>query len=83
MDLLRILDELYTERTRLEKIIGTLEVLDGAPAQTPKKRGRKFMDPAGRKDVSQRMKRYWAKRREAASNSSWENASEPSKAVNE
>jgi hypothetical protein len=32
-----------------------------------KRRGRKFMNEDDRKDVSERMKRYWAKRRETSS----------------
>ena len=67
MDLNKILGELYAERNRLAKIIETLEGLDGRPAgEAPKKRGRKYMDPVARKAVSQRMKRYWAARREQA-----------------
>ena len=65
MDLHKILHELHTERLRLGKIIATLEELhDHPPEIAPKKRGRKDMDAAARKAVSQRMKRYWAARRE-------------------
>jgi hypothetical protein len=65
MDLIKILGELYAERQRLGKIIEALEELHGQPAQTvPKRRGRKNMDAAARKAVSQRMKRYWAAKRE-------------------
>jgi hypothetical protein len=67
MDLNKILGELYAERNRLSQIIETLEGLGGKPAGvSPKKRGRKYMDPVARKAVSQRMKRYWAARREQA-----------------
>ena len=65
MDILRTIGELYAERQRIEKIIGTLEELNGhSNGVAPKKRGRKFMDAAGRKAVSQRMKRYWAAKKE-------------------
>ena len=67
MDLTKILGELYAERQRLIKIIEALESLHGRSPQDPlvKRRGRKFMDAAARKAVSQRMKHYWAARREA------------------
>jgi hypothetical protein len=66
MDLIKILGELYAERQRIIKIIDALESLHGQPPQAvaPKRRGRKFMDAAARRAVSQRMKRYWAARRE-------------------
>jgi hypothetical protein len=64
MDLQKILGELHAERLRLGTIIRTLEELSLESAKTPKKRGRKHMDSAARKAVSQRMKRYWAARRE-------------------
>lgn len=66
MDLHKILHELHTERHRLGKIIATLEELHERPpeiAPALKKRGRKGMDAAARKAVSQRMKRYWEARR--------------------
>lgn len=65
MDIEKIIEELRAERNRLEGIIVALERLHGtdATAATPKRRGRKFMDKQGRKDVSERMKRYWAARR--------------------
>jgi len=66
MDLIKVLGELYAERQRLTKIIDTLEALHGqAPEVAPKRRGRKYMDPAARKAVSARMKKYWAARRAA------------------
>ena len=68
MDLNRILGELHAERQRLGRIIAALEELVRHPAQgVPKRRGRKNMDAGARKAVSQRMKRYWAARREQAS----------------
>ncbi len=67
MDIYRIIDELGEERERLGRIIESLEVLAlGVELPAPvtgKRRGRKFMDESGRKEVSERMKLYWAKRR--------------------
>ena len=65
MDIESIIQELRAERDRLEGIINALERLHGAEdaVATPKRRGRKFMDKQGRKEVSERMKRYWADRR--------------------
>ena len=68
MDLYRVIAELVEERKRLERIIQSLESMDQtgmiAPPAT-KKRGRKSMDGAARRQVSERMKLYWAKRRGA------------------
>ncbi len=72
MDLLKILEELYAERDRLNKMIGTLENLDRKNLSPPGRRGRKFMDPAGRREVSERMKKYWAARRAQSSGSAAE-----------
>ena len=68
MDLYRIIRELVLERDRLQRIIDSLEEMkpDGKPARPEggsKRRGRKFMDPAAREEVSARMKRYWAQRK--------------------
>ena len=58
---------LRDERNRLDGIIATLEELqniaDTKKVIPKKRRGRKFMDEEGRKEVSERMKRYWAARR--------------------
>jgi hypothetical protein len=69
MDLHRILGELHAERQRLIRSIQMLEALQGqavkAPPQAVKaKRGRKHMGAAEREAASERMKRYWAARRE-------------------
>jgi hypothetical protein len=69
MDLYKAIQELYTEKERLERVIASLEELlrsaGAAPALTAatKRRGRKFMDPKERQEVSERMKKYWANRR--------------------
>ena len=69
MDLHKAIQELYAEKARLERVIASLEELqrsaDDAPLLTKsvKRRGRKFMEPKERQEVSERMKRYWAARR--------------------
>ena len=69
MDLYRIIDDLVQERDRLARIIQSLEGMapatpGSAPDRPPgKRRGRKFMDMTARQEVSERMKLYWAARR--------------------
>ncbi|MDE3195550.1 MAG: hypothetical protein KGN84_04350 [Acidobacteriota bacterium] len=66
MDVNQIIRELLEERKRLDRIIESLEEtgLGGLSSSKPRsRRGRKFMDDDGRREVSQRMKRYWAARR--------------------
>jgi len=68
MDLYRIIRELVLERNRLQRIIESLEGMDPdgkSPSLRPplKRRGRKFMDTTARREVSERMTRYWAKQR--------------------
>jgi hypothetical protein len=73
MDLYRIIGELVEERNRLQRIIESLEGMDGVASKPQKartaRRGRKSMDHAARQEVSERMKQYWAKRREEQSRS--------------
>jgi hypothetical protein len=77
LDLKRIVTELKTERDRLARAIGALEGLDLAkapvrlnppafstPARAMKKRG--SITPAGRKRLSEIMKKRWAERRKKA-----------------
>ena len=65
MDLYRIIFELVQERNRIQRIIESLENASRGehPPIARKRRGRKAMDRAAREEVSERMKRYWAKRR--------------------
>ena len=69
MDLFRAIQELYAEKERLERVIASLEELQRsagavtAPTDGVRRRGRKFMDPKERQEVSDRMKKYWAARR--------------------
>jgi hypothetical protein len=75
MDLYRIIDALHEERNRLQLIIQSLESAVQTRVKTrggqkkktssrPGRPGRKSMDAAARRDVSARMKLYWARRRE-------------------
>lgn len=65
MDIYRVITQLRLERIRLDGIIKALESLETEDPSGggPKRRGRKFMDDEDRKAVSERMKRYWEKRR--------------------
>jgi peptidoglycan hydrolase CwlO-like protein len=67
MELPKLIDKLRDERTKLDNVIAALEQLEATMAEAKKlvrkKRGRKSMDEAGRKEVSERMKKYWASRR--------------------
>jgi len=65
MDLYKVIQKLHRERDRLDRAIASLEEFQkGAESVKPKKRrGRKSMDEEARKEVSERMKRYWANRR--------------------
>jgi hypothetical protein len=67
MDLYGALRELYEEKKRLDNTISALEaslVKKSAPAA--KKRGRKAMSPEERLQVSERMRKYWESRKNAA-----------------
>jgi hypothetical protein len=66
MDLRHIIRQLNEEKTRLEATIALLESLgnlhdSGRPMGS--RRGRKSMGEVERRDVSERMKRYWASKR--------------------
>ncbi len=71
MDLHKAIQELLAEKQRLDRVIESLEKLQGVkeiqevPLAAPAKsrRGRKFMDVDARKQVSERMREYWAARR--------------------
>ncbi len=69
MDLYKAIRQLYEERARLDRVIASLEALqktasDEHNAREPaKRRGRKAMSEEERRQVSERMKQYWAGRR--------------------
>jgi hypothetical protein len=68
MDIHKLLAELRAESKRLDQIIQTLEWLTDSDRMQPRpaiRRGRKSMDEESRRQVSQRMKRYWAQRRKS------------------
>ena len=69
MDLYKVIQELYEEKGKLERVIASLEELQktagvaGEFLPAVKRRGRKSMPPEEREIVSERMRRYWAARR--------------------
>ena len=72
MDLYKAIQDLYAEKEKLERVIASLEDLQrsagGGIPPTPKsgkRRGRKSMSSDERQEVSARMKKYWASRRQA------------------
>lgn len=69
MDLYKAIQDLYAEKEKLERVIASLEELQrtaGLPSALPRvqRRGRKSMNPQERQEVSERMKKYWAGRRQ-------------------
>jgi hypothetical protein len=70
VDLYEIIRELHEERKRLDRLIALLErrlaVESESRTRRKSRRGRKFMGEEERKQVSERMRRYWAARRAAA-----------------
>jgi hypothetical protein len=67
MDLQETIRQLKMERDRVKSAIAALEEFLASghsdAADLPKRRGRKQMPPQERKEVSERMKKYWADRR--------------------
>jgi hypothetical protein len=74
VDVFKALRALYEERKKLDHVIESLEDLEKqaqegreivvVPQKPPSRRGRKSMDDEARQEVSQRMKAYWARRRQ-------------------
>jgi hypothetical protein len=70
MDLYKAIQELYAEKEKLERVIASLEELQrnaGVLPEAPKpakRRGRKSMNTEERQEVSERMRKYWAGRRQ-------------------
>ena len=67
MDLTQILAQLYAQRDRVRQVIATLEQFQqekttAVPAH--RKRGRKSMGIEERKVAAERMKTYWARKRQ-------------------
>lgn len=72
MDLYKAIQNLYAEKEKLEHVIASLEELQRNSGVVPdlpggKRRGRKSMSSKERKEVSERMKKYWESRRAAGS----------------
>lgn len=66
MDLNGTIRELRAEIEKIDAVIAELEALNGADTgfiESGSRRGRKSMGEAERREVSARMKRYWASRR--------------------
>lgn len=62
MDLIATIQHLRADKEKLDRVIADLEALaHGSQPKSP--RGRKSMGPEERKEVSERMKRYWAGRK--------------------
>jgi hypothetical protein len=70
MDLYKAIQDLYAEKEKLERVIASLEELQRTAGSMPalpkpvKRRGRKSMNSSERQEVSERMRKYWASRRE-------------------
>jgi len=72
MDLYETIQQLKREKEKIERAIAQLEELqaslDSAGVHPPlyQRRGRKWMGPEERRQVSERMKKYWETRRRSA-----------------
>jgi len=66
MDVFKALRELYLEKSRVDRLIAICEskIKDQDRRLSRSKRGRKSMSMEERQVVSERMRRYWAGRRE-------------------
>lgn len=65
MDLIRAIRELHEELKKLNELIDALEEFQSTGTiPAPRRRGRRSMGEKERREVSQRMKRYWANRNE-------------------
>lgn len=73
MDLYKAIQDLYAEKEKLERVIASLEELQKTAEPLPEvlktagRRGRKSMSSKERKEVSERMKKYWESRRQGRS----------------
>ena len=68
MDFYSAIRELLEEKKRLDRLITALEAMENgtiepADLTSVRRRGRKAMSEEERREVSERMKRYWATRR--------------------
>jgi hypothetical protein len=69
MNLSKTIGELLEHKEKLERMIASLEepisFKGDRPEIVPNRRGRKFMGAQERRQVSARIKGYWARRRKA------------------
>ena len=69
MDFWNAVRELHFERERLDTLIAALESVQRGSVREPRsRRGRKHMPADERKVVSERMRAYWARRRNGGTN---------------
>jgi hypothetical protein len=69
VDFYRAVQALRTELRKIDQAIATLEgLIAGTAARPASRRGRKSMPAEERKIVSERMKKYWARRRAQRAN---------------
>ena len=59
----KTIQDLHLRRATLERTIAALEKLGTGSSPIQKRRGRKSMSEGERKEVSERIKRYWESRR--------------------
>jgi hypothetical protein len=72
LDIQALIQSLNEEKQAIANAIQVLEELHACRKNQPREltrdpRGRKFLTPEDRQEVSERMKRYWANRRAAKS----------------
>ena len=82
MDFYSAIRELLEEKNRLDRLIASLEALENgdsehATAGGGRRRWRKSMSPEERREVSERMKRYWAARHGGSSDGDSQSPEEP------
>ncbi len=75
MDLYKAIRTLYDEKKRLDGLIHSLELLQArgdvkGKSATRSRRGRKKMTPEQKQEVSERMRKYWASRKQKAAGES-------------
>jgi uncharacterized protein YhaN len=71
VDFYQAIRELREEKKRLDRLIAAIEAIENGQPQekalnVSRRRGRKSMSENERREVSERMKRYWAARRDSA-----------------
>jgi hypothetical protein len=72
LDLSKILDQLRSERARIDEAITALEQINGTAARrgrprlAPGRPRRRRLSPEGRRRLSEMMKKRWAERRRRA-----------------